>query len=67
MVGDRPDLVGEALRRYLPRAVVAWGEPYPSPLWEGRQDGAAYLCERFACRQPAHSVAELAAQLDAIT
>jgi len=67
VVGDRPDLVGEALRRYLPRAVVAWGEPYPSPLWEGRQDGAAYLCERFACRQPAHSVAELAAQLDAIT
>ena len=26
-------------RRYLPAAVLAWGEPYPSPLWEGRDRG----------------------------
>ena len=25
--------------RYLPNAVLAWGERYDSPLWEGRDDG----------------------------
>src|SRR4029077_17927831 len=28
--GDRPDLVGAVQERYLPNAVLAWGEPYPS-------------------------------------
>ena len=27
VVGDRPDLVAAVHRRYLPRAVLAWGEP----------------------------------------
>jgi uncharacterized protein YyaL (SSP411 family) len=64
VVGDRPDLVAEVHRRYLPRAVTAWGEPFDSPLWEGRSPGVAYVCEGFACKQPAAAVAELAAQLD---
>ena len=34
IVGDRGDLVEAVLSRYLPNAVVAWGEPYDSPLWE---------------------------------
>jgi uncharacterized protein YyaL (SSP411 family) len=49
--------------RYLPSAVLAWGEPYPSPLWEGRDEGRAYVCEAFACKVPAATVEELVAQL----
>jgi uncharacterized protein len=64
VTGDRPDLLTEVRRRFLPRAVLAWGEPISSPLWEGRDEALAYVCESFACKQPAASVAELAAQLD---
>jgi hypothetical protein len=67
VVGDRPDLVAEMQRRFLPRAVSAWGEPYSSPLWEGRADGVAYVCEGFACKLPAATVAELASQLDQLS
>jgi hypothetical protein len=63
VVGDRPDLVHEVQRRYLPNAVLAWGEPYDSPLWEGRQDGSAYVCRDFACQAPVNSTADLALQL----
>ncbi|MDP9005303.1 MAG: thioredoxin domain-containing protein [Actinomycetota bacterium] len=63
VVGERPDLVAAAQRRFLPRAVLAWGEPYPSPLWEGRDPGRAYVCQGFACRQPATTVEALEAQL----
>jgi hypothetical protein len=62
--GDRPDLVEVAQRRYLPTAVLAWGEPYPSPLWEGRDQPAAYVCRHYACGLPATTPAELSAQLD---
>ncbi len=64
IVGDRPDLVGAVHQRYLPGAVLAWGEPYDSPLWDGRADGRAYVCRDFACRAPAHDVETLVAQLD---
>jgi uncharacterized protein YyaL (SSP411 family) len=49
--------------RYLPNAVLAWGEPYPSPLWEGRQPDRAYVCQRYACQLPAGDVETLLAQL----
>ncbi|MHB8464736.1 MAG: thioredoxin domain-containing protein [Acidimicrobiales bacterium] len=62
--GGRPDLVAEVQRRYLPNAVLAWGEPYDSPLWEGRDAPAAYVCRDFACGVPATTVAALTAQLD---
>jgi uncharacterized protein len=61
--GDRPDLVGAVQRRYLPTAVLAWGEAYASPLWEGRDQPAAYVCRDFACGLPATSVDELMEQL----
>jgi uncharacterized protein YyaL (SSP411 family) len=64
VVGDRPDLLHEVRRRYLPNAVLAWGEPYPSPLWEGRTDGLAYVCRHFTCQAPAETVEVLARQLD---
>jgi hypothetical protein len=65
IVGDRLDLVEAAQRRYLPRAVLAWGEPYLSPLWEGRADGLAYLCRDYACLAPTSRVEDLEAQLTA--
>ncbi len=51
--------------RYLPNAVLAWGEPYESPLWESRRDGFAYVCRDYACLAPVDSVDALAAQLSA--
>ena len=57
--GQRPDLVAEAQRQFLPYAVLAWGEPYDSPLWQGRSDGFAYVCRDYACMLPADSVASL--------
>ena len=63
IVGDRPDLVDQVRGRYLPNAVLAWGEPYDSPLWEGRDDGKAYVCRNFTCQLPATTVDELQAQL----
>ncbi len=63
VVGDRPDLVAAILSRYLPNAVLAWGEPYPSPLWEARRPGRAYVCRDYACQAPAESVDALVGQL----
>jgi len=44
--------------------VLAWGERYASPLWEGREDGYGYVCRDFACRAPVDSVDALLAELD---
>jgi hypothetical protein len=63
VTGDRPDLVAAVQRRWLPGAVLAWGEPTGSPLWEGRAEGRAYVCESYACKQPVDTVAALEAQL----
>jgi hypothetical protein len=37
---------------WRPDAVLAWGEPYDSPLWEARRDGLAYVCRNFTCAEP---------------
>jgi uncharacterized protein YyaL (SSP411 family) len=65
VAGRRPDLVRTVHERWLPDAVVAWGERFASPLWAGRDDGRAYVCRRYACGTPASTPAELAAQLAA--
>jgi uncharacterized protein len=65
VVGDRPDLVGAVRRTWRPHAVLAWGEPYESPLWESRQPGFAYVCRDFACKQPVDTVDDLLGQLSA--
>ena len=64
VVGDRPELVGAVQARYLPNAVLAWGEPYPSPLFEDREDGLAYVCRNYACQAPVSEPAALLAQLE---
>jgi uncharacterized protein YyaL (SSP411 family) len=66
VTGDRPDLVAEVRRAWLPRAVVAWGEPDDSPLFAGRPDGAAFVCRGFSCNAPADDAAALAAQLEVL-
>ena len=63
VAGDRPDLVAVAQRRFAPDQVLAWGERYDSPLWEGREDGRAYVCRSYACQLPATTVEDLRAQL----
>ncbi len=63
VTGARPDLVDVVHQRYLPNAVVAWGERYDSPLWEGRPDGAAFVCRDYACGLPATTTADLRVQL----
>ncbi len=64
VAGDRPDLVAVVRERWRPGVVVAWGERVDSPLWEGRQDGTAYVCERYACQAPQTTAEGLRAQLD---
>ncbi len=63
VVGDRADLVTAVQTRYLPHAVLAWGEPYDSPLWELRNEGYAYVCRDYACQAPQDTVEGLLAQL----
>ncbi|HMJ77718.1 MAG TPA: thioredoxin domain-containing protein [Iamia sp.] len=65
--GHALELVGAAQQRWLPDAVLAWGEPYPSPLWQGRTEGHAYVCRDFTCRQPTDDPAVLASQLTGTT
>jgi uncharacterized protein YyaL (SSP411 family) len=69
VTGSRPDLLEVVRRRYLPAAVLAWGEPYDSPLWEGRtgpgEDGKAFVCRHYTCQAPTPDAAILASQLTA--
>jgi uncharacterized protein YyaL (SSP411 family) len=68
VTGDRRDLMEVVWGRWRPGMVAAWGQPFPSPLWEGRtgpeQEGRAFVCRHYACAQPATTAGELAAQLD---
>ncbi len=64
VTGDRPELVEVARRRWLPNAVLAWGEPTDSPLWRDREPGRAYVCRHYACRLPTDDPTTLATQLD---
>jgi uncharacterized protein YyaL (SSP411 family) len=63
VVGDRPDLVGAVHERYLPSAVLAWGEPYESPLWHDRREGYAYVCEQYVCNTPVDTAEALINEL----
>ena len=64
ITGDRPDLLAEVRRRWLPDAVVAWGETDDTPLFAGRGTGSAFVCRSFACGAPASTTSALAAQLE---
>jgi uncharacterized protein YyaL (SSP411 family) len=67
VTGERPDLLAVVRSRYLPDAVLAWGEPYDSPIWEGRtgaeQAGLAFVCRDYVCLAPAADPAQLERQI----
>jgi uncharacterized protein YyaL (SSP411 family) len=67
VTGERPDLVDVVRRRYLPGTVLAWGEAYPSPLWEGRTapevSDLAFVCRDYTCQAPTADATTLASQL----
>jgi uncharacterized protein YyaL (SSP411 family) len=66
VTGDRPDLLAEVRRNWLPAAVTLWGEPDGGPLFEGRppEPGLAYVCQGRTCQAPTSDAAILAAQLE---
>ena len=59
ITGDRPDLLAAVHATWLPNAVLAWGEPTESPLWDGRAEGFAHVCRDFACQLPVTEVDDL--------
>ena len=62
IVGDKPDFVRFAHTVWRPDVVLAWGEPYDSPLWEGRTEGFAYICRQYACQTPQDTLQGFAEQ-----
>jgi uncharacterized protein len=67
VTGERADLVGAVQASYQPFAVLAWGEAYPSPLWEGRtgpeESGKAFVCRHYTCQAPIVESGQLLAEL----
>lgn len=67
--GRRRDLIRAVARSFRPQVVLVWGEPWDSPLWEGRTEdrpGRAYVCVDGACHLPVEDPAALTRQLEAI-
>ena len=63
VTGDRSDLVDVVRHGWWPRAVLAHGSGWDSPLWEGRSPGLAYVCRDAACQAPVSDPEDLRAQL----
>ncbi|HVB91783.1 MAG TPA: thioredoxin domain-containing protein [Acidimicrobiales bacterium] len=66
ITGNRPDLLDEVRRHWLPAAVIAWGESDGSPLFAGRAEGLAFLCRGYTCNAPAEDPTTLSVQLKAL-
>jgi hypothetical protein len=56
IVGDRPEFVRLAQSIWRPDTVLAWGQPYESPLWHERRDGFAYVCRNHVCQAPQDTI-----------
>jgi uncharacterized protein YyaL (SSP411 family) len=61
--GDVPALRAVVREAWRPGAVLAWGEPTGSPLFEGRSEGAAYVCRGSVCKLPVTEPEALRAEL----
>lgn len=66
IAGTRDDLVALVQRRWLPTAVLAWGEVYDSPLWRDRSGDRAFVCRQYTCEAPAGTAEELTASLNRV-
>ena len=53
-------------RRYLPDAVLAWGEATDSPLFLERNEAKVYLCLHGNCRLPVADAASLGSEIDLV-
>jgi hypothetical protein len=58
VTGSRSDLLREFNKRWIPTAVIAWGEAYDSPLFANRKPDLAYVCKQYACMSPSSTTAE---------
>lgn len=61
--GNQTQFLDVVREQWRPHLVVAWGSPYPSPLWEDRTDDVAYVCRNFTCQLPASTTDALRQQL----
>lgn len=52
-------LVGVAQVLWRPDLVLAWGDTYDSPIWQGREEGNAYMCKGQSCEAPVSTAEEL--------
>ncbi|GIS99830.1 MAG: hypothetical protein CM1200mP26_15430 [Acidimicrobiales bacterium] len=52
-----------AVGTWRPNPVLAWGEPFGGPLWEGRDGNQAWVCRDFTCQAPVNTVDGLRAEL----
>ncbi len=66
ITGDRPDLLAEVRRHWLPAAVIAWGEADHGPLFNERPGGLAFICRGYTCHAPVDDPTTLSAQLEAL-
>jgi hypothetical protein len=57
--GNNPTMLMTVREQWLPNSVLAWGDPISSPLWDGREEGKAYVCRDHACLLPANNAEEL--------
>ena len=60
IAGTKPELVSLVQGQWLPSAVLAWGEPYDSPLWRDRTGDRAFVCHHYVCESPANTADEFA-------
>ncbi|MFA5774319.1 MAG: thioredoxin domain-containing protein [Ilumatobacteraceae bacterium] len=67
VAGSRTDLVHLVQSQWMPNSVLAWGEPYDSPLWAGRDGDRAFVCHDYTCDSPSTTLEELSASLDRST
>ena len=61
--GNTAPLISVYREQWRPHAVLAWGAPTDSPLWSGREPGAAYVCRDYVCLLPASTPDEMRQRL----
>lgn len=57
--GPAGDFLREFRQQWRPHSVVAWGEPFDSPVWTNRLPGSAYVCRDHQCMLPATTIDQL--------